>query len=115
MLIIDETLYVPKGATSIIEFTIEDYICQKGDLVVFAVKNKNQPEEDKTELISKEIHIEEPTNVIEIKLNHEDTKDMELKEYSYGLNLELANNDVFPVIEDEKFILGRVVPNVRRV
>ena len=59
MLIIDETLYVPKGATSIIEFTIEDYICQKGDLVVFAVKNKNQPEEDKTELISKEIHIKD--------------------------------------------------------
>ena len=115
MLLIDESMYVPKGVTSIIEFTIEDYTCQKGDLVVFAVKKKKQPEEDKTELISKEIPIEESTNVIEIKLNPEDTNNLELGEYSYGLNIELANNDVFPVIEEEKFVLGRVVPNVRRV
>lgn len=115
MLLIDESMYVPKGVTSIIEVTIEDYICQKGDLVVFAVKNKGQSEEDKTELISKEIPIEESTNVIEIKLYPEDTKDLKLGEYSYGLNIELANNDVFPIILEEKFILERVIPNVRRV
>ena len=74
MLIIDETIYLERRTTGIIELIIDDYILQIGDTIIFAVK-KNACE--KNELIRKEVHIDKQANNVEIKINPEDTEQLD--------------------------------------
>lgn len=109
MLIIDETIYLERKTTGIIELIIDDYILQIGDTIIFAVK-KNACE--KNELIRKEVHIDKQANNVEIKINPEDTEQLDYGCYFYGITIKLKNGDIFPIIKTNKFSVERVIPNV---
>ena len=51
-------------------------------------------------------------DTVEIKINPEDTEQLEPSCYFYGITLKMANGDVFPIIKTNKFIVERVIPNV---
>ena len=109
MLIIDETIYLERQTTGILSLIIDDYILRVGDTVVLAVKKNDEETE---ELIRKEIKVDMQTNTVEIKINPEDTEQLEPSCYFYGITLKMANGDVFPIIKTNKFIVERVIPNV---
>ena len=89
-----------RGDTESLRITVyrdgEEYALQDGDKLVFTLKQS---------VFSKNILLQKNFIDNEIKIEHEDTKDLNYGTYYYDVQLTFANGDVQTVIKPSKFIL----------
>lgn len=97
----DNFIYLTKGDTAYLTVELEDNDeFQVGDSVAFNVKAtlKNSIEY----VIHKETTIQEKSNILEIKIEPEDTAEMKYGLYFYDVQLTRANGDIFTIITPDE-------------
>lgn len=89
-----------RGDTETLKITVfrddEEYTLQEGDKLVFTLKQNTY---------TKNILLQKLFVDNEIRIEHEDTKDLNYGTYYFDVQLTFANGDVQTVIKPSKFIL----------
>ena len=94
-----------RGDIAIFSITItndngEIYKAQEGDKIVFTLKNNT---------LSQNVIIQKEVIDGIVKIEHEDTKDLEYGKYVFDVQLTFANGDICTVIKPSPFILTEEV------
>ena len=103
--IVDGNIYLTRGDSAILELTIKDENGEEwtpgaGDKVIFALK--------KAAINPKRIlTIEAVAGDTDIIIDPEDTKDLTIGQYIYDIHVELAGGDIYTVIADKIFEIGK--------
>lgn len=103
--IVDGNIYLTRGDSAILELTILDEDGQtwtpaEGDKVIFCMKKA---------AINPAVllKIEAVSGSTDIIINPEDTKELTPGQYIYDIHAELAGGDVYTVIADKIFEVGK--------
>ena len=105
------TITLTRGDTFITNITLKrdgsTYTPVNGDRIRFAMKSPEMNARktawtDDTVLVEKAI----PYNTMQLKLDPEDTKELDFGQYRYDIEITFANGDVDTFIENAVFILN---------
>lgn len=105
------TITLTRGDTFIATISLKEgsstYTPVEGDSVRFALKDPQMNAQktawmDDTVLINKEI----PIDTMQLKLDPEDTKELDFGQYRYDMEITFSNGDVDTFIENAIFILN---------
>ncbi len=105
------TITLTRGDTFVTTISLKrgsaTYTPVYGDTIRFALKDPDMNARktawvDDTVLINKDI----PINTMELKLDPEDTKELDFGQYRYDMQITFANGDVDTFIENAVFILN---------
>ena len=91
---------ITRGNTGIIEISAENYTFKIGDVLSFYIKNSRQSKEY---LLEKKVQVAEEKEVIEVKIEKSDTKDLVCGNYVYGVKINFANQEIDTFIYNVKF------------